>query len=139
MENQFKPNIYPIMYWALAFGAAAGVLLFLITIASAYIGAVWFPIFLIGMIWGGYRNYRLQKAQWYQQAGQPMPSQSPVQEFKQAISDIAGASQEIMTSEEETTAPAEEVMPEEMTPEEMPTPEAEPQVTPPTDEQQPRI
>ena len=80
--------------------------MYLLTIASAYIGMVWFPIFMVGLVWGGYRNYQMQKARWYQQAGQPTPTQSPLQEFKQAVTDIADASKELMNQESETQEPA---------------------------------
>jgi choline-glycine betaine transporter len=114
MENEFKPNIYPIMYWALAFGATTGVLLFLVTLASSYIGIISFPIFLAGMIWGGYRNYKIQKARWHQQTGQPIQNQSPVEEFKQAVRDIAESSQEMMNQEsQEKTEPTETEKPAE--------------------------
>lgn len=104
MANDFKPNIYPIMYWALAFGATAGVLLWLVTILSNYISLVWFPVFLAGLLWGGYRNYRSQKLAFEKQTGQNLQAQSPMEEFKQAVSDVAAASGELLNQEAEEGA-----------------------------------
>lgn len=123
-SGQFKPNIYPIMYWALAFGATAGVLLFLLNVLSQFIAIAWFPVFLAGLIWGGYRNYQKQKKQWQVSAGAVTTSQSPVNEFRQAFSDIAQASRDVFNQdaaldEEAPAATAD-------TPDQTPTPPAPP-------------
>lgn len=105
MSSEFKPNIYPIMYWALAFGATAGVLLWLLTILSNYISVVWFPVFFAGLLWGGYRNYKSQKKAFETQTGQPQQAQTAMAEFKQAISDVAVASGELINQEAEEEEP----------------------------------
>ncbi|HLD26127.1 MAG TPA: hypothetical protein VJC05_03745 [Candidatus Andersenbacteria bacterium] len=95
---EFKPNIYPIMYWALLYGVIAGILLFMLFILSRFITVVWFPVFLAGLIWGGYRNYKQQKTA----AGETMVK--PVmQEFKEAASDIVAATREAMQEAPEPT------------------------------------
>lgn len=96
MPDQFKPNIYPIMYWALAYGVIAGFLLFLVFLLSRFITIVWFPVFLVGLIWGGYRNYLKQKKIWATQSGVPLTPKSPVQEFKEAVSDVTDAAREMV-------------------------------------------
>src|SRR3989344_6540711 len=110
----FKPNMYPIMYWAIAYGAAAGVALFLVNILSTFIGALWAPVFLVGLVWGGYRNYQKQKAAWRMGQGVSSVPQTPIQEFKTAVSDVVSASREMMaenvqqpTSVQQPTTPEE--------------------------------
>ncbi|MBI1833920.1 MAG: hypothetical protein HYR90_03775 [Candidatus Andersenbacteria bacterium] len=95
----FKPNIYPVMYWALAYGALAGVLLFVVFLLSQYITVIWFPVFLVGLIFGGFRNYRTQKRAFEQGQGLPLQSKPVMQEFREAISDITTASQEMMAEQ----------------------------------------
>lgn len=111
--SEFKPNIYPIMYWALAFGAAAGLMLFVLFLLSQFIGVAWFPVFMAGLIWGGYRNYRKQKNEWAAATGAtPTTPGSPMAEFRQAASDIANVSREMLTQEappEEEITPAPEI------------------------------
>ena len=104
----FKPNMYPIMYWAIAYGAAAGVALFLVNILSTFIGALWAPVFLVGLVWGGYRNYQKQKAAWRMGQGVSSVPQTPVQEFKTAVSDVVSASREMMAESSPSSVPAEE-------------------------------
>lgn len=106
--DEFKPNIYPIMYWALAFGAAAAVLLFVLFLLSQVIAIAWFPVFLTGLIWGGYRNYKKQKREWAMATGVTPIVTSPLDEFRQAASDVAQASRDLMQEE----APAPEPTPE---------------------------
>lgn len=96
MADAFKPNIYPIMYWALAYGVIAGFLLFLVFLLSRFVTIVWFPVFLVGLIWGGYRNYLKQKSVWSTQSGVPLTPKSPVQEFKEAVSDVTDAAREMV-------------------------------------------
>lgn len=127
MAANFKPNIYPIIYWALAFGVSAGVVLFLVNILARFITLVWFPVFLAGVVWGGYRNYQRQKQAWQAGTGQPTTPDSPLNEFKQAVSDIASASRDMMAE-----APAEAASAEEPAPEAIPTPPANPTTQPPT-------
>lgn len=99
MAEEFKPNIYPIIYWALAYGVIAGFLLFLVFILSRYITLVWFPLFLVGLVWGGYRNYQKQKKIWSTQSGTPLTPKSPVQEFKEAVSDVTQAAREMVAQQ----------------------------------------
>lgn len=146
MAEDFKPNIYPIMYWGLMYGLIAGFLLFVLFMLSRYLTLVWFPVFLTGVIWGGYRNYKKQKRE-SGQAGEPKPV---LQEFKDAAKDILGATKEMVTeqlqeaaaedaakAEQEAEAPiaeAEEIIetpaPEVVSEEEAPTQPETP--TPPT-------
>lgn len=99
MADEFKPNIYPIMYWALAYGVIAGFLLFLVFLLSRFITIVWFPVFLVGLVWGGYRNYKKQKKMWSTQSGVPLALKSPVQEFKEAVSDVTDAAREMVAQQ----------------------------------------
>ena len=93
---EFKPNIYPIMYWVLMYGLIAGFVLFLLFIMSRYITLLWFPVFLIGVIWGGYRNYKKQRSE----AGQEsQPPKTPLEEFKEAARDIVGATREMVAEQ----------------------------------------
>lgn len=94
--TEFKPNIYPIMYWALAFGIVAGLLLFILRLLAQFITVIWFPVFLIGLIWGAYRNYKKQKREWVKYSGMPIAPASPLQEFKQAARDIMDATRDMV-------------------------------------------
>lgn len=96
----FKPNMYPIMYWALAYGVIAGLLLLLVFLLSQYITIVWLPVFLTGLVLGGYRNYQKQK----NQAGIAGNS-SAMNEFRQAVADIASASQGLMNQDQPAPQP----------------------------------
>jgi hypothetical protein len=91
----FRPNIYPIMYWGLLYGLAAGLLLFAVFLLSQFITLVWFPVFLAGVIWGGYRNYQKQK----RTDGTAGAPQQPLQEFKEAAHDIVAATRDMMAEE----------------------------------------
>lgn len=97
--GQFKPNMYPLMYWALAFGAISGVALFLMYLLSQFITIVWFPVFLAGLVWGGYRNYKQQKEAWVKGTGTSAMPQSPMQEFRQAVGDVVNASRQMMAEQ----------------------------------------
>lgn len=101
MAYEFKPNIYPIIFWALAFGLAAGFLLFIVNILSQYITLVWFPVFLAGLIWGGWRNYQVQKKAWEEGASVTPEVQSMQSQIRQAVTDIADASRELFNQEEQ--------------------------------------
>ena len=54
--GQFKPNVYPIMYWALVYGVLAGVVLFIVFLLSRYITIIWFPVFVVGLLLVGFRK-----------------------------------------------------------------------------------
>lgn len=95
----FKPNIYPIMYWALAYGVICGLVLFVVWLLTRFITVIWFPVFLVGLIWGAYRNYQKQKGEWHKYSGMPTAPLTPVQEFKQAARDIFAASQTMMAEQ----------------------------------------
>lgn len=97
--GEFKPNIYPIMYWALTFGALAGVLLWLLFLLSRFVTILWFPVFLAGLVWGGYRNYKRQKRTWATRVGKPYTPGTPMEEFRQAVNDVVDASRRVMTEE----------------------------------------
>jgi hypothetical protein len=100
----FKPNIYPVMYWALAYGAVAGVALFIMFLLSRFVTVIWFPVFLVGFVWGGYRNYQKQKAAYHANSGVAPVAQSPVNEFRQAVADVANATQDMMASQTQEQA-----------------------------------
>jgi len=113
--GEFKPNIYPILYWALSFGVIAGIFLALVWWFSQYITVVWAFVFLGGAGWGAYRNYKKQKDAWTRnQGGTPQP-QSALNEFRDAARDIVSAGRDMMAeqraedviAEEETLAEAE--------------------------------
>jgi len=82
------------MYWGLAYGVSAGLIMFLVNLLSQYIGLLWAPVFLAGLAWGGYRNYQKQK-----KAVGGIATGTPMQEFRQAVSDIADVSQEVFNQE----------------------------------------
>ena len=106
-QSDFKPNIYPVMYWALAYGAAAAILLFVVFLLSRFITIIWFPVFAVGLVVGGYRNYRKQKQDWQISAGQAPTPGSPVDEFKQAARDLAAASSELLNQDTSEASPTE--------------------------------
>lgn len=114
---EFKPNIMPLMYWALAYGAAAGVILFILYLLSSFITIVWFPVFLVGVIWGGWRNYQQQKKQWYSQTGVVPEKRGAMEEFRQAASDIAVSSQELLNQNAAENEALENPIPIETSPE----------------------
>lgn len=99
--QEFKPNIYPIMYWGLVFGISAGMLLFAVFLLSRFVVYIWFPVFLAGLLWGGYRNYQQQKRAWQQNTGD-VGVGPPLEEIKAAARDIVLATREILR---EDTAP----------------------------------
>lgn len=93
MVEDFKPNIYPIIYWGLMYGLTAGFLLFIMFMLSRYLTMVWFPVFLAGVVWGGYRNYKKQK----RESGQGGEPKAAIEEFKEAARDILGATREMVS------------------------------------------
>ncbi len=95
----YKPNIYPIIYWALVFGVIAGAILFVVYLLSRYITVIWFPVFLAGLMWGGFRNYKKQKAEWMRFKGTASPARSFMEEIKEAARDIFNASREMMAEQ----------------------------------------
>jgi hypothetical protein len=113
---EFTPNVYPIMYWALAYGAATGVILFLVQLMASYITVFWMFVVLAGMILGAYRNYAKQKEQWQRSNGQPAAKGTPWQELQAAASDIASASQELMAESERQKTQPEQKKDQEKTP-----------------------
>lgn len=98
--SEYKPNIYPIMYWALAYGVIAGVILLVVYLLSRYITVIWFPVFLVGLIWGGYRNYTKQKQTYLANQGMQYKPQSAMAEFKEAARDVMNASREMMAEQQ---------------------------------------
>lgn len=104
---EFKPNIYPVMYWGLAYGVAAGVILTVIYFLSNFITVIWFPVFLAGLIFGGFRSWRKQKEEWEKGQGMAPQAKPVMQEFREAVADIAVASQEMMTEEQPGSVPPE--------------------------------
>ncbi len=134
----YKPNIYPIIYWALAYGVMAGVLLFVINILSRFITIIWFPVFLAGALWGAYRNYKKQKAQWMNSQGMTPQSQSPVNEFREAFGDIVTATSEMMAEQRtEDEAVAADQNAQEQGIEEVPSEPEDTTPAPPNQSQQP--
>lgn len=128
----FKPNIYPIMYWALAYGVLAGVILFVVFMLSRFITVIWFPVFLAGLIWGGFRNYRKQRGEFERSQGQAPHAKPVMQEFREAVADIAVAGQEMMAEQVEQDAVADQQYQPESAPQQPTPPEQTPPPTPPT-------
>ncbi|MDA1168796.1 MAG: hypothetical protein O3A36_00470 [bacterium] len=111
---EYKPNIYPIMYWALVYGIIAATALLAVHLLAGFISLLWFPVFLAGLVWGGYRKYQRDKAAWAQSNGSPATPTSgkqktPVEEFKDAARDIAQASREMMARQATEDAATEQV------------------------------
>jgi hypothetical protein len=125
----FKPNIYPIIYWGLAYGLTAAIVLVLITFLADLIGYFGFIVFLAGLIWGGYRNYLKQKRGYEAGVGVTSGPQSPVQEFRQAVGDIVEASRELF--QQEATSPVNQQTSEPVDQQPAPIPEPPPEPTPP--------
>ncbi len=97
--ERFKPNIYPIIYWGLLYGLIAGFVLLIIFFLSRYLTTIWFPVFLIGLIWGGYRNYKKQKGAWSGTSGEKKESGSPLDEMKEAAGDIMLATKDLLAEQ----------------------------------------
>jgi hypothetical protein len=74
---------------------------------SQFITLVWFPVFLAGVIWGGYRNYQKQK----RLQGAVTAAQAPMQEFREAAQDIVSATRDMLA--EERGEPEDALPPEE--------------------------
>lgn len=129
-QGEYKPNIYPIMYWAILYGLIAAFVLFAITMLANFITVLWFPVFLAGVIWGGFRKYKQDKAAWAQSQGAPSVPKTPVQEFKDAARDIAQASREMIArqAQEDAQVVQEEVVAQEAAAEAQEVPVAEPAV-----------
>ncbi len=121
------------MYWGLAYGVSAGLLLFLVSLLSKYIGLVWAPFFVAGLVWGGYRNYNKQK-----KAAGATATGTPLQEFRQAVSDIADVSQEVFNQDAtpQDEAPFDAASGEPIEPTEGQPPAPPPPAAPPTPPQQ---
>ena len=108
-DTGFKVNIYPVMYWALAFGAIFAIALWLLVLLARFVTIVWFPVFLAGLVWGGYRSYSKQKTDWSKFNGMPRRPQSAMNEFKEAAQDIWSAGRTMMAEQrQEDQAYAEE-------------------------------
>lgn len=130
----YKPNIYPIIYWAILYGAIAALALVALTMLASFITVLWFPVFLAGLIWGGFRKYKQDKAAWMQGKGLVGTSKSPVEEFKDAARDIAQASRDMVQrhAQEDATIAAEQAQAEE----EFSAPAMEQQVVPEAPQEQ---
>jgi choline-glycine betaine transporter len=117
-QGEYKPNIYPIMYWAILYGIVAAFVLLVISMLANYITVLWFPVFLAGVVWGGYRKYKQDKAAWAQSQGTPNAPKTPVEEFKDAARDIAQASREMIARQAQEDAQAVQTVQEEIAQEE---------------------
>ncbi len=84
------------MYWAILYGVIAAVALLIFKMLADYLTYLWFPVFLLGMVWGGYRKYTQDKKAWMAGTGIVGTSKSAIEEFKDAARDIANASREMM-------------------------------------------
>lgn len=118
-KAEYKPNIYPIIYWALVYGVIAAFVLFTVHLLAGFIALLWFPVFLAGVIWGGYRKYQQDKAAWEQGIGSsptpgPSKQKTPVEEFKDAARDIAQAGREMIIRQAKEDAVAAQVEQEEV-------------------------
>mgnify|MGYP000105983980 CR=1 FL=1 len=98
--ERFKPNIYPIIYWGLLYGLIAGFVLLIIFFLSKYLTTIWFPVFLAGLIWGGYSNYKKQKSAWSKSAGVGQESGSALDEMKEAVGDIVSATKDLLAEQD---------------------------------------
>lgn len=98
---EYKPNIYPIIYWAILYGVIAAIGLFVLNLLASFITVLWFPVFLAGLVWGGFRKYKQDKAAWMASNGVTATPKSPVEEFKDAARDISDATQEMMARQAE--------------------------------------
>jgi hypothetical protein len=99
------------MYWGLMYGLIAGFVLFILFMLSRFITVLWFPVFLVGLIWGGYRNYIKQK----KEAGHGNTEPKTVlEEFKEAAKDIVGATREMVAEQVEEAAQREEMAAQEI-------------------------
>lgn len=105
-KKDYKPNIYPIMYWAVLYGALSALGLFAVYLLASFITVLWFPVFLAGLLWGGFRKYKQDKAVWMNANGVSNTPKSAVDEFKDAARDIAQASQEMVTRHAQEDADA---------------------------------
>lgn len=135
----YKPNIYPIMYWAILYGIIAAFALLIVNLLAGFIAVIWFPVFLAGVVWGGYRKYKQDKAAWMQSTGTTPESpsstpRSPVQEFKDAAKDIAQAGREMIARQAAEDIAATQASQEEVNVASGEIPVAESEVTPPEDE-----
>lgn len=108
LVGEYKPNIYPIIYWALLYGLLAGVVLVILRLLAQFITLVWLPVFLAGAGWGAYRNYRKQKDEWMNAQGVAPMKKSAMEEFKDAARDIASASRTMIAEQAEEDRIAEE-------------------------------
>ncbi len=108
-EQDYKPNLYPIMYWAILYGVIAALALLALKLLSDYITVLWFPVFLAGLIWGGFRKYKQDKAIWMQGRGIVSTKKSAIEEFKDAAKDITQATQEMVTRHAQEDAVAVQV------------------------------
>lgn len=120
----YKPNIYPIMYWAILYGAVAALALVLLTMIAKYVTILWFPVFLAGLVWGGFRKYKQDKATWMKGKGLVGTSKSPLEEFKDAARDITQASQDMMRRQAQEDAAAQQAAQAEVEQEQVVTEEA---------------
>ena len=89
------------MYWGLMYGLVGGFLLFVVFLLSQYLTIIWFPVFLAGVIWGGYRNYQKQRKACSSETGQSAQQQPVVQEFKEAASDIVSATRDMLAEQQD--------------------------------------
>ena len=94
------------MYWALVYGIIAASVLLLIKILADFINIIWFFVFLAGLIWGGFRKYKQDKAAWMQGSGIKSTSKSAKEEFKEAARDIAQAGKEMIAKQVQENAQA---------------------------------
>ncbi len=113
-KTEYKPNLYPIIYWALVYGIIAAIVLFAVNLLAGFIALIWFPVFLAGVIWGGYRKYQQDKAAWAQNNGTHTAPKSSVEEFKDAARDIAQASREMITRQAAEDKAVEQAVQEEI-------------------------
>lgn len=99
--DEYKPNIYQLIFWALTYGVIAGAVLFVLRLLANYLALVWGPVFLAALAWGGYRNYLKQKLEWHSARGEQAPRLSPMDQIREAARDIVTASQEVAGQQQE--------------------------------------
>jgi hypothetical protein len=106
--NEFKPNLYPIIYWGLFYSLLAGFVLMALSLLGRYLTVIWFPVFLLGLFFGGYRNYRKQREEFRKTSGEGIKPKPFMEEIQEAAADITTATREMLSQEARETVEAEQ-------------------------------
>ena len=101
MTDQFKPNIYPVIWWGLLYGVIFTLVLYILVLVAQHITVLWFPFFLLGLLYGSFRQYTKQRDIFYASKGQKVRGGSFMDEVKEAARDISDAGREVFHEEKE--------------------------------------